>query len=811
MKLIRKILVLLFTLFFICDAYSISSSQELFNKMLPRESRNTENANSTSVAIYTDIQTRKDSFNRTDAVFSPDSKYVVHTFGKPSIYFYNIYDASISFRIDYDKSMIVKHIEFSPDGNYMAVIIGNFYNDHECLLYVYETKIYSLIFEKKIFNNSYEIQESKLFTSDSQYIVFCEDFVEGTELVFLNFKTSQIEKHFHSRGPIDEIIVSNDSKKILVQYGSWNRNFWYLWHLDKNTYIEDETTVDWKDDLQFSPDSKYFFTEERVWNAISGKFIKSFKSDILKKIKKISYDDKYVLLDYAGYTKTPYTEDFYEKNFLNELEIGKLTKDCECTERINYDCYINAGKWFHTNISDNLEYIVATDTEDRSILLSKANFQLNKRQNETPLFKISVFNDNEWISLTPDGFYNSSPNGDKHVHIRYNLDVYDLTQFTKAYFQPEVLIARAFGKTEPQCVTYYGNILLSSPPPLISAVQNDIIDNCLPVNLRVLNYGNNTVTDVSFFRNGKYLGNSKKEFKNYVISEKIDSIEMNIPIDLENGKNYIEIVANTEICYGIQTIILESDFIEKKESDLYVLSIGINKYMQTELNPTTSFLPNLIHAVEDSKAMSLVLEEKLSDYKNIHITQINDDVAITPNKENILKSISMFDKMSENDDAIIFIAAHGLTNKGVFYIFPNDYKTVAYSSDIIDYSSAISIEEILSKLTFLGRKIVLLDSCMSGGIQNNYYVKTLQNKSVAILTAAQENELAQENSKTGGLFTQSLISYLKNQNPEDYNLNEMANYIYDEVRNLSRFEKRGRIKQSPYFCIPEGFSNFSFK
>lgn len=806
MKTRRIILILLFPLFFICDAYSFPSTQELFNKMLPKESRNTENAKSNSVFIYTDIQTGKDTHNRTDAIFSPDSKYVVHTFGKPSIYFYNIYDANISFRIDYDKSMTVEHIEFSPDGNYMVVIIDNFHNHHEFFLYVYETEAYNLKFEKHIHNGSYKINESKIFTADSKYLVLCQTTTQNTELVFLSVEVGEIKKSFVSNGSIGEVVISNDYKKVLVQR-NWN---WYLWHIDNNNYIENVTTIDWKDDLHFSPDSKYFFNDTHVWNAISGKFIKTYKSDILRKIKKLSNDNNYILLDYAGYTKISYSEDFYERVFLDELVIEKLTKDSERTNRINYDCYTNAGNSFHRNISNNLEYIVATDNKDRSILLSKTNFQVNKRQKENPLFKISVFDDNEWISLTPDGFYNSSPNGDKYVHIRYNLDVYDLTQFTKAYFQPSVLIARALGKTDPQCVTYYGNILLSSPPPLISVVQKDIIDNCLTVNLRVLNYGNNTITDISFYRNGKYLGNSKKDFNCYVISEKIDSIEMNIPIGLENGKNYIEIVANTDICYGIQTIVLNSEFIEKKEADLYILSIGINKYIQVEENLNTSYLPNLIHAVEDSKAMTLVLEEKLSDYKNIHITQINDDTTVKPNKEDILESISMFEKMSENDDAIIFIAAHGLTNNGIFYILPNDYKTSVNTPEIVDYSSAISIEEILSKLTFLGRKLVLLDSCMSGGIQNNYYVKTLQNKSVAILTAAQENELAQESANDGGLFTQSLISYFDESDPKTYNLINMSKYIYDEVREMSRLEKRGKIRQNPAFFIPDGFSNFSF-
>lgn len=34
---------------------------------------------------------------------------------------------------------------------------------------------------------------------------------------------------------------------------------------------------------------------------------------------------------------------------------------------------------------------------------------------------------------------------------------------------------------------------------------------------------------------------------------------MNLIIELENGENYIEVIANTEICYGIQVIKIKSE------------------------------------------------------------------------------------------------------------------------------------------------------------------------------------------------------------------------------------------------------------
>lgn len=761
------------------------------------------NIYSNSVVIYSDIQKKEDVFNRTEACFSPDDKYIVHTFGKSSIYFYNIQEARISFQIEYEKSLTIENIEFSPNGKYLAVVVDSMYTRENCILYVYETKTYSLIFRGNVFNNEYDIQESRLFSSDSQYIIFCGTFMEGTELVFLNPETGYIEKHFHSRGSINEIRVSDDSKKILVRYTlrEETSHYWYLWHLDKDTYIEDCTAVDWKSHLQFSPDSKYFFTRDHVWNAESGNFIKTFKSDFLGDIKTITSDNKYILMNRYGYTKVPYTEDFYEKIFLEEIVL-KLYKGFEKTNKFKYDCFTNAGEAFHTNISHNLEYMVATDMRDSSVIFGKSIFELDKKEEETPICKISVFENNEWISYTPDGFYNSSVNGDKYIHIRYNLDVYDLTQFTKAYFQPDVIISRTLGLPEPKCVNYYGDILLSSPPPLIVIGENDVIDNKLSLNIKVLNNSNDEISDISVFNNGKYLGNTLNKYKSCIISENSDSLELGISITLDYGQNYIEIVANTDICYGLQTISITSDNSQRIDSDLYVLSIGIDNYDRNELQ-------NLKHAVDDSKAIIDIFSRKNTKYQSIHIMEINDYSEIKPSKDEILNGFHFFENMTENDDAIIFIAAHSIMDNGLFYILPKDYIN-SNSSEQVDFSTAITIEEILSRLNTFGRKIILLDSCMSGGVGNNYVIKTMQNKSISLLTASQENELAQESSNNGGYFTQSLISYFDESDLKNYNLIDMSKYIYDEVREMSRLEKRGRVRQNPVFFIPDGFLNFSF-
>lgn len=545
--------------------------------------------------------------------------------------------------------------------------------------------------------------------------------------------------------------------------------------------------------LNFTDDSKYIYSEDKVWNAEDGSYIKSYTSNIVQNIKKVLVNEKIAILsdnDSMGFIKIPVKESFYEDMFLDNVNIYDFD-GYEKTNSIDTSVLESAGYLRYYKISNNNEYMCSTCLEDGSVFLSRTNWEINKNHTEKPICKISVFENDEWIALTPDGFYNASPNGDKYIHIRYNLDVYDLKQFTKAYLQPEVLIARTAGRGDPQCVNFYGDILLTSPPPLIAIQQKQITNNNLPLNIRVLNNSKKPISDISIYRNGKYLGNTQEKYKTNIISENLDSLEMNLIIELENGENYIEVIANTEICYGIQVIKIKSEHGIITQSDLYILSIGINKYEQRGLI-------DLKHAVEDSKLISQTFRKYDLKYNNIYLAEINDNTKVEPTREEILKSFSFFEKMNENDDAIIFIAAHGVTQDGIFSLLPKDN------------SKAIDIEDIMKRLNFLGRKIVLIDSCMSEGIQNNVSVKTLQNKSIALLTASQENELAQESSNEGGYFTQSIISYFDKTDSELYNLSDMSKFIYDKVREKSRIGKRGKVRQNPVFFIPDGFSNFSF-
>ena len=69
-------------------------------------------------------------------------------------------------------------------------------------------------------------------------------------------------------------------------------------------------------------------------------------------------------------------------------------------------------------------------------------------------------------------------------------------------------------------------------------------------------------------------------------------------------------------------------------------------------------------------------------------------------------------------------------DNGVYCFFPSD--TVFTSGGKFDIDSVINIDELTRALDIPGRKIVMLDTCESGGVDTNQLVHTLRNRKTAL-------------------------------------------------------------------------------
>ncbi len=58
------------------------------------------------------------------------------------------------------------------------------------------------------------------------------------------------------------------------------------------------------------------------------------------------------------------------------------------------------------------------------------------------------FKDGEWVAITPEGYYNASPNGDKYLNVRIGNNIYSIENYREAFYRPDIVRLALAGKSE---------------------------------------------------------------------------------------------------------------------------------------------------------------------------------------------------------------------------------------------------------------------------------------------------------------------------------------------------------------------------
>jgi hypothetical protein len=421
-----------------------------------------------------------------------------------------------------------------------------------------------------------------------------------------------------------------------------------------------------------------------------------------------------------------------------------------------------------------------------------------------------AFTDGEWIVITPDGYYNASPKGDQYLNVRIGNEVYGIDQFAEAFYHPEVVQARLQGLPNPPVVKERGSIQTASIPP---AIKVSVVNENLSAGQALLSITATDwirqIKDIEIIVNGRLVGGQELRQVSanglapantrLAASTQDKQFEFTVPVNLDPGFNHIEIVAANDYNYGLKTVYVNAPETDtEQKSDLWVLAIGIDDYAD---NP--DYL-DLNYAVSDAKKIIDAFKgQKEKRFKDIHTLYISDNGELKPTKQNIISGMDFLKRAGPNDVVILFIAAHGKTEDGVYYFLPSD--TVFNGNGKFDTATAVNIDDLTRALDIPGRKLVFLDTCESGGVDNNRLVRTLKNRSTVIFTASQQEEFSFENELYGGgFFTHGITRGLGGGAAEagKVPLNKLGDYVISEVSRISR------NRQHPTRLIPDGYKDF---
>jgi len=422
---------------------------------------------------------------------------------------------------------------------------------------------------------------------------------------------------------------------------------------------------------------------------------------------------------------------------------------------------------------------VATGKEIASFIgFSGSDSQLvSASRDVTPNVEEAVSSiDGEWVVITPDGYYAASPRGDRYLNVRIGSAVTGIDSFRSIFYNPDVVRARLAGQPDPvsrKTVTIQQAAAFLPPDVVVQTQTRTASSSTINISVSIIDK-NLPVQNIIVMVNGRRLGKDELSAASgasglrpgkasITVTGNQKTLNFTLPVNLDPGDNRIEVVAFNGYSENRRYVDVNWNApVGNKPAlpNLYILAIGVNKYD----NPGAQLgnLRNLDYCVADARGVieSLKAQEAIR-YGKVHSLLIADDADIQPTAENIRKNLSFLERAGPKDVALLFLAGHGVSlAEGKFYFLPRD--AVILSGGNVNTRRAISGDEIVTVLDAPGNRLVFIDACKSGGVDNDRMVRLFMDTNAFVFAACRGNESSLELANLGhGVFTYSVMDALK--------------------------------------------------
>ncbi len=415
------------------------------------------------------------------------------------------------------------------------------------------------------------------------------------------------------------------------------------------------------------------------------------------------------------------------------------------------------------------------------------------------------FSDGQWLSFTPDGYYDCSVFGDRYVQWRRGEELFPLERYEALYKKPSVIEDALAGTYAPEA-----RLARVIDPPMLELLS--------PRHQQLFAFGSEKMEIVVEFRardkkkiesaqlrlNGRPVAD-----ENLVSSETLTRSETElvrrVRLEVLPGINVIEAVAYNaaRVHSKPAQAVIKVETADQQRANLFVLSVGVDQY--------GGAFPDLTYAALDANMFA----QKLAAQEGKEYTRVYSKVLLNKDasRKGVLDAIAQFPPMRSNDMLVLFFSGHGVrarnTKGGTEYFFVTAgaaRKTVA--------RDGLSWEDVARQIMRLraGRVVMLLDACHSGevssGASNDKVAGALANKVGIILASSSGNEYSFENREWGhGAFTKALIDGLSGN--ADFTKNNIIDWSELQLYVTTTVKELTRGAQTPMIPRLEEFANFN--
>jgi len=354
-----------------------------------------------------------------------------------------------------------------------------------------------------------------------------------------------------------------------------------------------------------------------------------------------------------------------------------------------------------------------------------------------------AFEDGEWLTITPEGYYNASEKGAQYLSVTLGEISYSVERFYDVFYRPDIVTAKLRGEDIRDLITITMMDAIKSPPPVV-AINPVAVSPASPkakVCYSVKSAGGG-IGEVRLFHNGKLIASDGyykesaraaagktqlaamdgkaiyAEMRSVKIKEKAETSPAAAKpkgeefkdcreVDAVPGENEISIAAfnkDNTVQSSMQTARFSSA-LRPEEPHLYILSVGIDRYKDDAIN--------LKYAVKDSldvKEKLLKQAQTLYQPQNIHHELLTDGDATKAGI--VAKLAALSQKIKPADSFILFAAGHGVLLQNQYYMLTADYDGRVTDASLISSNEIVEMSKKIKSLS----QLFIFDTCHAGGV-----------------------------------------------------------------------------------------------
>ena len=429
-----------------------------------------------------------------------------------------------------------------------------------------------------------------------------------------------------------------------------------------------------------------------------------------------------------------------------------------------------------------------------------------------------------WVLWTPSGYYDASPGAEEFIGWHMNngseqaADFFPISRFRATYYRPDVIAKTLETLDETEAIKSANKESgkkadqVTVPkifPPIVSILSpkdgSQVSGTEIEVEFSIRSSSAEPLTGVRVLVDGRPVERGLA-IKPVQKDQDIQTVKVTIP---EKDAEISIIAENRVGASEPATVRLkwhgevkEEEFVIKPK--VYVLAIGVSKY--EDRNLTLQFA-----AKDATDFAESVLKQKGGLYRDAVARVLTDEKAT---KEEILDGFDWILKETTSKDiAIIFLAGHGVNEKGgVYYFLPFNANIERLRRTAVPFTE---MKNTVASLT--GKTILFIDTCHAGNVMGARAAATditgivnelasAENGAVVFASSTGKQYSYEDTNWGNGAFTKAVVEGIDGR--ADYTgkgritINMLDLYVSERVKELTKG------KQTPATAKPQTIPDF---